>query len=129
MTETPARVENRPIQVPPDASSIATLINTSIKPGSRVLLAFNEGMMNLFLDRLGDWTISVALSTRSTRLSAMGGALEELEYFRATEVDGKVYYLWTSAYHRIVEKRRHAEETLLETLKILENGASTQYIC
>ena len=129
MTETPARVENRPIQVPPNASSIATLINTSIKPGSGVLLAFNEGMMNLFLDQLGDWTISVALSTRSTRLTAMGGALEELEYFRATEVDGKVYYLWTSAYHRIVEKRRHAEETLLETLKILEKGSSTQYIC
>jgi len=129
MTETPARVENRPIQVTPDASSIATLINTSIKPGSGVLLAFNEGMMNLFLDQLGDWTISVALSTRSTRLTAMGGALEELEYFRATEVDGKVYYLWTSTYHRIVEKRRHAEETLLETLKILEKGASTQYIC
>jgi len=129
MTETPARVENQPIQVPRDASSIATLINTSIKPGSGVLLAFNEGMMNLFLDRLGDWTISVALSTRSTRLSAMGGALEELEYFRATEEDGKVYYLWTSAYHRIVEKRRHAEETLLGTLKILENGGSTQYIC
>jgi len=129
MTETPARVENRPIQVPPNASSIATLINTSIKPGSGVLLAFNEGMMNLFLDQLGDWTISVALSTRSTRLTAMGGALEELEYFRATEVDGKVYYLWTSAYHRIVEKRRHAEETLLGTLKILENGAPTQYIC
>ena len=129
MTETSARVENRPIPVPPDASSIATLINTSIKPGSGVLLAFNEGMMNLFLDQLGDWTISVALSTRSTRLSAMGGALEELEYFPATEVDGNVYYLWTSTYHPIVEKRRRAEETLLGTLKILENDASTRYIC
>ena len=128
MTEQLGRVGNRPIQVPPDAASIATLINSSIKPGSGVYLAFNEGMMNVFFDRLGDWTISVALSTRSSLLSAFGRLLEDQGYFRATETDGKVYYIWTSALHGIVDKRRHAEETLLGTLKVLESGASPQYI-
>ncbi len=128
MTEQPGRVESRPIQVPPNASSIAALINSSIKPGSGVLLAFNEGMMNVFFDRLGDWTVSVTLSTRSSRIATMGRLLEELGYFRATEVDGKIYYIWTSALHGIVDKRRHAEETLLGTLKVLESGAPSQYI-
>ena len=128
MTETPGRVVNRPIQVAPNASSITTMINSSIKPGSGVLLAFNEGVMNVVFDRLGDWTISVTLSTRSSRLATMGGSLEEIGYFKATEVDGKIYYIWTSALHRIVEKRRHAEETLLGTLKVLESGTSPQYI-
>ncbi len=128
MTEQVSRVENRPIKVPPNASSIAALINSSIKPGTGVYLAFNEGMMNVFFDRLGDWTISVALSTRSSLVTAMGGALEELGYFRATETDGKVYYIWTSALHHIVDKRRHAEETLLGTLKVLESGTPPQYI-
>jgi len=128
MTEQLSRVENRPIQVPPNASSIAALINSSIKPGAGVYLAFNEGVMNVYFDRLGDWTISVALSTRSSLAAAIGGALEELGYFRATETDGKIYYIWTSALHRIVDKRRHAEETLLGTLKVLESGAPPQYI-
>ncbi len=129
MTEPPSSVESRPIQVPPNASSIATLINSSIKPGSSVFLAFNEGMMNVFFDRLGDWTISVALSTRSSTVATIGRLLEEMGYFRATETDGKIYYIWTSALHGIVEKRRRAEETLFGTLKVLENGTSSQYIC
>src|SRR5215472_5449668 len=128
MTQQLDRATNRPIQVPPNATSIASLINSSIKPGAGVYLAFNEGMMNVFRDRLGDWTVSVALFTRSTLSTPIGGALEELGYFRATETDGKVYYIWTSAFHHIVEKRRHAEETLLETLKVLEKGSSPQYI-
>ena len=128
MTQQLGRVENRPIQVPPNASSIAALINSSIKPGGGVYLAFNEGMMNVFFDRLGDWTISVVLSTRSSLARAISGSLEELSYFPATEMDGKMYYIWTSALHHIVDKRRHAEETLLGTLKVLESGTPPQYI-
>src|SRR5713226_4933516 len=101
MTEQLGRVGNRPIQVPPDAASIATLISSSIKPGSGVYLAFNEGMMNVFFDRLGDWTVSVTLSTRSSRIAIMGRLLEDLGYFRATEVDGKIYYIWTSAFDEV----------------------------
>ena len=128
MTEQVSRVENRPIQVPPNATPIAALINSSIKPGAGVYLAFNEGMMNVYYDRLGDWTISVALFIRSSQAMTMGGSLEELGYFRATETDGKIYYIWTSAFHHIVDKRRHAEETLLGTLKVLENSVYPQYI-
>ena len=128
MTEQLGRVENRPIRVQPNASSITTMINSSIKPGSGVFLALNEGMMNLFFDRLGDWTISVALSTRSSAITTFGGLLEGLGYFRATEMEGKIYYIWTSALHGIVDKRRRAEETLLGTLNVLERGISPQYI-
>ena len=128
MTDAPGRIANRLVRVPPSPSSIAELINSSIKPGSGVFLAFNEGVMNVFFDRLGDWTISVTLSTRSSRLAALGGLLEQLGYFGAAEVDGKIYYMWTSALHGIVEKRRRAEETLLGTLKVLENPAPPQYI-
>ena len=128
MTQQLSRVENRPTQVPPNASSLASFINSSIKPGASVFLAFNEGMMNVFYDRLGDWTISIALSTRSSLIATIGRALEDLNYFPATETEGKIYYIWTSAFHHIVDKRRHAEETLLETLKVLESGTPPQYI-
>ena len=128
MTQQLSRVENRPTQVPPNASSLASFINSSIKPGTSVFLAFNEGMMNVFYDRLGDWTISIALSTRSNQIATISRSLEDLNYFPATETDGKIYYIWTSAFHHIVDKRRHAEETLLETLKILESGNPPQYI-
>ena len=107
---------------------MASLINSSIKPGSGAFLAFNEGAMSVFLDKLGDWTISVTLSTLSGRIGAIGGLLERLGYFGATEVDGKVYFLWTSALEGQSEKRGRAEETLLETLKVLENHPSPQYI-
>ena len=128
MTQQVSRVENRPIQVPPDAESIADMIKTRIRLGSGAFLAFNEGMLNIYRDRLGDWTISVALYTRSSLIGPLSKALEEIEYFPATETGGKIYYIWTSAFHRIVDKRRHAEETLLGTLKILESGAHRQYI-
>ena len=129
MTEHVSRVENRPIQLPPNADAVATIIKSNIKPGAGASLVFNEGMLNIYRDRLGDWTISVALYTRSSLIGPMSKALENIDYFPATETGGKIYYIWTSAFHRIVEKRRHAEETLLETLKILESGEETrQYI-
>ncbi len=128
MTEQVSPVENRPIQLPPQAESIADTIKTRIRLGSGAFLAFNEGMLNIYRDRLGDWTISIALYTRSSIIGPLSKALEEIEFFPATETGGKIYYIWTSAFHRIVEKRKHAEETLLEALKILESGAPRQYI-
>ena len=120
--------QNRPIPVPPDAASIAYLINTNIKPGAGVSLAFNEGILNIYRDRLGDWTISVAVYTKSNLYVTIQDSLEELGYFKATEVEGKLYLLWTTALHSIVEKRRQTEQTLLETLKLLEKGPPKQYI-
>ncbi len=128
MTQQLGRVENRPMQGQPKAPSIASLISSSTKPGAGVNLALNEGMMNVYYDRLGDWTISVALSTKSSLVTALCGSLEELGYFQATEKDGKVYYIWTSALHHIVDKRKHVEETLLGALRILESGIPPQYI-
>ncbi len=128
MTEQVTRVENRPIQVPPDADTIADTIKTRIRAGSGAFLAFNEGMLNIYRDRLDDWTISIALYTRSSLIGPISKALEEIDFFPATETGGKIYYIWTSAFHRIVETRKHAEETLLRALKILETGAHRQYI-
>jgi hypothetical protein len=128
MTEAPGRIEDRPAQVPAKTISVASLINSSVKPGTGVFLPFNDGVMNVVFDKLGDWTISVTLSTLSRRITAMGRQLERLGYFGATEVDGRVYYLWTSALEGQLEKRERAEETLLETLKVLESRPSPQYI-
>jgi len=128
MTQRPIRVENRPTQVLPKASSIAALVNSSIKPGASVYLAFNEGVMNVYYDRLGDWTLSVVLSTRSGLTGTVVAGLEQIGYFRATETDGKIYYIWTSALHQVADKRRQVEETLLGTLKVLESGTPPQYI-
>jgi len=128
MTESPERVGNRPLQVPPKAASLASLVHSSVKPGSGAFLAFNEGTMNVFLDKLGDWTISVTMSAIAGRTSTIRGLLEQLGYFGATETDGKIYYLWTSALEGQSEKRHRAEETLLETLTVLETRPSPQYI-
>jgi hypothetical protein len=128
MTQQIGRVQNGPIQVQPKASSAAALINSSIKPGNGVYLAFNEGVMNLYYDRLGDWTISVALSTNSILAGGIVGGLEKMGYFQAAEKDGRIYYIWTSALHCTEDKRRNAEDTLLGTLKVLENAVHPQYI-
>lgn len=128
MTEAQARVENRPIPVPPDPARITALVDSSIKPGASVFLAFNEGMLTVFLDRLGDWTISVGLTTRSSMLTIAGPLLEDLGFFKAVEVDGKAYFLWTSALRGLSDNREYAEEKLLEALKILQNPPRASYI-
>ncbi len=128
MTETVARVENRPIPVPPDPAHITALVDSSIKPGASVFLVFNEGMLTVFLDRLGDWTISIGLMTRSSLSSIAAPQLEELGFFKACEEDGKVYFLWTSALRGLLDNRERAEEKLLEALKILQAPQKASYI-
>jgi hypothetical protein len=128
MTEAQARVENRPIPVPPDPAHITALVDSSIKPGASVFLAFNEGMLTVFLDRLGDWTISIGLTTRSSMSAVAGPLLEDLGFFKAVEEDGKVYFLWTSALRGLSDNREYAEEKLLEALKILQTAPRSSYI-
>lgn len=128
MTETPARVENRPIPVPPDPAHITALVDSSLKPGASVFLVFNEGMLTVFLDRVGDWTISVGLTTRSSKVTIAGPLLEDLGFFKAVEMDGKVYFLWTSALRGLLDNRQCAEEKLLEALKILQSAPRSTYI-
>ncbi len=128
MTETPARVENRPIPVPPDPAHITALVDSSLKPGASVFLVFNEGMLTVFLDRVGDWTISIGLMTRSSLSGTAAPQLEELGFFKACEMDGKVYFLWTSALRGLMDNRELAGEKLLEALKILQAPQRASYI-
>ena len=127
MTEKP-RPDNRLVQIPPDPASITSFVETSIRPGSSVLLAFSEATVNIFLDRTGDWTITLGLSTKTSRISSLTGQLEELGFFKATEDEGTVYFLWTSALLGLLHIRQYAEEKLLTALTVLQNNTPLSYI-
>ncbi|OLD02254.1 hypothetical protein AUG19_07715 [archaeon 13_1_20CM_2_54_9] len=127
MTEKP-RPDNRLVQIPPDPASITSFVETSIRPGSSVMLAFSEATMNIFLDRTGDWTITLGLSTKNSRMSSLAGQLEELGFFRATEDEGTVYFLWTSALLGLLDTKHYAEEKLLAALTILQRNTPLCYI-
>ena len=127
MTEKP-RPDNRLVQIPPDPASITSFVETSIRPGSSVLLAFSEATVNIFLDRTGDWTISLGLSTKTSRNPSLAGQLEELGFFKATEDEGTVYFLWTSALLGLLHTRQYAEEKLLAALTVLQSNTPLSYI-
>lgn len=127
MTEKP-RPDNRLVQIPPDPASITSFVETSIKPGSSVLLAFSEATVNIFLDRTGDWTITLGLSTKTSRVASLAGQLEELGFFQATEDEGTVYFLWTSALLGLLHTRQYAEEKLLAALTVLQSNTPLSYI-
>jgi len=92
------------------------------------MLAFSEATMNIFLDRTGDWTITLGLSTKNSRMSSLAGQLEELGFFRATEDEGTVYFLWTSALLGLLDTKHYAEEKLLAALTILQRNTPLCYI-
>ncbi len=123
-----AQPVNRPIPVPPDPAAITALVDSSIKPGASVFLVFHEGTLNVFLDRLGDWTITVAMASRSTKLLAVDSRLQDESFFKAAEQDGKIYYMWTSTLLGILDGRKLAEEKLLAALKILQTAPRVNYI-
>ena len=127
MTEKP-RPDNRLVQIPPDPASITSFVETSIRPGSSVLLAFSEATVNIFLDRTEDWTITLGLSTKTSRISSLAGQLEELGFFKATEDEGTVYFLWTSALLGLLHTRQYAEEKLLAALTVLQSNTPLSYI-
>jgi hypothetical protein len=127
MTEKP-RPDNRLVQIPPDPASITSFVETSIRPGSSVLLAFSEATVNIYLDRTGDWTITLGLSTKTSRISSLAGQLEKLGFFQATEDEGTVYFLWTSALLGLLDTKHYTEEKLLAALTILQSNTPLSYI-
>ncbi len=127
MTEKP-RLDNRLVQIPPDPASITSFVDASIRPGSSVLLAFSEATVNIFLDRTGDWTITLGLSTKTDKISSMANQLEELGFFQAVESEGTVYFLWTSALLGLLHTKQQAEEKLLAALTILQSNTPLSYI-
>jgi hypothetical protein len=110
-----------------DPLSIADMIDSSLRPGGTISLAFNDGVVHVMLDQTGDWTITAGLSVASDRLVPLTRALEALGFFQATEQAGMVYHLWTSAL-RDDDSRHTAEETLLKVLKSFQLRYSPSYI-
>jgi hypothetical protein len=110
-----------------DPLSIAGMIDSSLRPGGAISLAFSDGVVHVMLDQTGDWTITVGLSVVSDRLVPLTKSLQDLDFFQATEDDGMVYHLWTSALHDN-DSRSTAEETLLRVLKTFQLHCSPSYI-
>ena len=111
-----------------NASSIASILDASLRPGATISIAFSDVIVNVILDQLGDWTITAGLSARSDRLISLVSTLEKLGFFRATENEGLIYLFWTSALQGNQDNRIVAEETLLMALKSLQSSSTPSYI-
>jgi len=111
-----------------DPRSLATIVDASLKRGSSLSIALSDATVGVSLDKLGDWTITVGLSSRSDRFRQMTSSLERLGFFQATENEGSIYMLWTSLLSEVGDVRTIAEQTLLQALKVLQAPTVSLYI-
>jgi hypothetical protein len=111
-----------------DQSSLATMVDASLKRGSGLSIALSDATVGVNLDKLGDWTITVGLTSRSDRFRQSLSSLERLGFFQATENDGAVYMLWTSLLSEEGDARIVAEQILLQALKALQAPTVSSYI-
>ena len=108
--------------------SLAAMVDASLRRGSGLSIALSDATVGVSLDKLGDWTITVGLSSRSDRFRQSISSLERLGFFQATENEGSVYMLWTSLLSEVGDARIVAEQTLLQTLKALQAPTVSRYI-
>jgi hypothetical protein len=111
-----------------DERSLATMVDASLKRGSGLSVALSDATVGVSLDKLGDWTITVGLSSRSDRFHQSVSSLERLGFFQATENEGSMYLLWTSLLSEVGDARIVAEQTLLQALKALQAPTVSLYI-
>ncbi len=111
-----------------DPRSLATMVDASLKRGSSLSIALSDATVGVNLDNLGDWTITVGLSSRSDRFHQVTSSLESLGFFQAAESEGTNYLLWTSLLSEVGEIRITAEQTLLLALKVLQSPSILVYI-
>ena len=111
-----------------DQSSLATMVDASLKRGSGLSIALSDAIVGVSLDRLGDWTITIGLSARSNRFHQSISSLERLGFFQATENEGAVYMLWTSLLSEVGDTRIVVEQILLQALKALQAPTVSPYI-
>jgi len=111
-----------------DQRSLATTVDASLKRGSALSIALSDATVGVSLDKLGDWTIAVGLSSRSVRFHQSVSSLERLGFFQATENEGSMYMLWTSLLSEVGDARIVAEQTLLQALKALQAPTVSLYI-
>src|SRR3989442_13892617 len=76
--------------------SLAAMVDVSLRRGSGLSIALSDATVGVSLDKLGDWTITVGLSSRSDRFHRSISSLEKLGFFQAPENEGSMYMLWTS---------------------------------
>ena len=108
--------------------SLATMVDASLKRGSSRSIALSDATVGVNLDNLGDWTITIGLSSRSDRFRQVTSSLEGLGFFQAAESEGTNYMLWTSLLSEVGDVRISAEQTLLLALKILQSPNIQAYI-
>ncbi len=111
-----------------NAPSMASILDASLRPGGSISITFSDGVVNVILDQLGDWTITAGLSARSDRLVSLVRTLKKLGFFQATENEGLIYLFWTSALQGDQDNRVVAEETLLRVLKSFQASSTPSYI-
>jgi hypothetical protein len=111
-----------------DERSLATMVDASLKRGSGLSIALSDATVGVSLDRLGDWTITVGLSSRSDRFHQSVSSLERLGFFQAAENEGSMYMLWTSLLSEVGDARIVAEQTLLRALRALQAPIVSLYI-
>ena len=108
--------------------SLAAMVDASLRRGSGLSIALSDATVGVSLDKLGDWTITVGLSSRSDRFRQSISSLERLGFFQATENEGSMYMLWTSLLSEVGDARIVAEQTLLQALKALQAPTVSLYI-
>ena len=111
-----------------DPRSLATMVDASLKRGSSLSIALSDATVGVNLDNLGDWTITIGLSSRSDRFQQVTSSLESLGFFHAAENEGTNYMLWTSLLSEVGDVRTNAEQTLLLVLKVLQPPSTPVYI-
>ena len=110
-----------------EQGSLAAMVDASLRRGSGLSIALSDATVGVSLDKLGDWTITVGLSSRSDRFRQSISSLERLGFFQATENEGSVYMLWTSLLSEVGDARI-AEQILLQALKALQAPTVSLYI-
>ena len=108
--------------------SLAAMVDASLRRGSGLSITLSDATVGVSLDKLGDWTITVGLSSRSDRFRQSISSLERLGFFQATENEGNMYMLWTSLLSEVGDARIVAEQTLLQALKALQAPTVSLYI-
>src|SRR5207245_4747480 len=111
-----------------DQRSLASVVDCSWKRGSGLSIALSDATIGVSVDKLGDWTISVGLSSRSDRFHQSISCLERLGFFQATENGGSIYMLWTSLLSEVGDARIVAKQTLLQAVKSMQTPTVSLYI-
>jgi len=104
------------------------MVDVSLRRGSGLSIALSDATVGVSLDKLGDWTITVGLSSRSDHFHQSISSLERLGFFQATENEGSMYMLWTSLFSEVGDARIVAEQILLQALKALQAPTVSMYI-